>query len=185
MYKTCHSKPAIARQRKIEAGLLEYIAHKPYEELSVSDLCQYIGIPRKAFYRYFSNKDGALYALIDHKLTDFLDQYIDIIKASGGIQTTMVHFFSFWKNEKKLLDALASNNLSGILLQRAISFTMGRPDIVEIISSSQGSAPAKRYRTTFIISGVISLIIQWHHNRFDKTPEQMAEIASSLLPKPY
>ena len=63
MYKECVSKHAIARQREIEQGLLKYMTYKPYENITVIDLCQQLSIPRKAFYRYFSNKDGALYAM--------------------------------------------------------------------------------------------------------------------------
>jgi AcrR family transcriptional regulator len=34
-------------------------------------------IPRKAFYRYFSDKDGALQSLMDHALMDF-DTYSSV-----------------------------------------------------------------------------------------------------------
>ncbi len=56
---------------------------------TIMELCSWLDIPRKAFYRYFSSKEGALYALIDHTLMD-------------------------------LLDALERNELSGLLVQRAI-----------------------------------------------------------------
>ena len=49
-----------------EQGLLAMMEHRSFEEISVSDLCERMGIPRKSFYRYFSSKDGALMALLDH-----------------------------------------------------------------------------------------------------------------------
>lgn len=39
--------------------------YKQFEEISVSDLCDRLHIPRKSFYRYFSSKEGALHALLD------------------------------------------------------------------------------------------------------------------------
>ena len=182
MYKTCVSKQAIARQRIIEYGLLDFMSHKSYEDITVIDLCEKLGIPRKAFYRYFSNKDGALHALIDHALHDALNQFQDAIAKFESRDEILLHFFTFWLDEKKLLDVLASNDLSGILLQRAISFTLTDETVSKYLSFLQGTQRAKRYRTIFLISGIMSLVIQWHHNHFDKSPQQMAALASDLLP---
>ena len=68
MYKLCKTEYSVRRQRQIEEALLETMETSRYEDISVSDLCARLGIPRKSFYRYFSSKDGALFALIDHRL---------------------------------------------------------------------------------------------------------------------
>lgn len=183
MYKDCTSKPAIARQREIEEGLLDYMSHKAYEDITVIELCQKLDIPRKAFYRYFTNKDGALFALIDHTLQGLASNYLDSKPNFASITETMEHFFEYWLKKKKLLDALAANNLSGVLLQRAVNSTIENESLFNLIVLSQGSVRAKKYKTNFIISGIISLVIQWHHNHFDKTPAQMAKLAVELLPQ--
>lgn len=182
MYKECTSKQAIARQREIEAGLLEYMSHKAYDHITVLDLCEKLEMPRKAFYRYFSNKDGALFALIDHTLMAAFEEFEDMQIQNANRDEILKHFFTFWLDKKALLDALASNNLSGILLQRAISFTITEEAVSKIVYPLHSSQRAKKYRTIFLISGIISLVIQWHQNKFDKTPEQMATLASDLLP---
>ena len=71
MYKICQTEQSIRRQRELEAGLLKMLQKRRYEDISVSDLCGELQIPRKSFYRYFSNKDGALMALLDHTLMEF------------------------------------------------------------------------------------------------------------------
>ena len=38
---------------------------------AMTKLCLELGIPRKAFFRYFSDKDGALQSLVDHAIMDF------------------------------------------------------------------------------------------------------------------
>ena len=65
MYKLCKSEQSAARQRWLEQGLLQEMLLRRYEDISISDLCARLQIPRKSFYRYFTNKDGALFALID------------------------------------------------------------------------------------------------------------------------
>ena len=183
MYKDCTSKPAIARQREIEQGLLEYMTHKAYEDITVIELCHKLDIPRKAFYRYFSNKDGALLALIDHTLHDLATNHLENKINTIDNLEIMEHFFDYWLEKKVLLDVLATNNLSGILLQRAVNAAPEYEPMLDSLSLSNGSVRAKRYKLYFIISGVISLVIQWHHNHFDKTPAQMAKLAVELVPQ--
>ena len=71
MYKVCISEQSAQRQRMIEHELLALMEVKSYEEITVSELCDRVGMPRKSFYRYFSSKDGALHALMDHTLLEF------------------------------------------------------------------------------------------------------------------
>ena len=70
MYKICKTDQSAARQREIELGLLSMMLEQPFESITISDLCDRLCIPRKAFYRYFSGKDGALFALIDHTMLE-------------------------------------------------------------------------------------------------------------------
>ena len=71
MYKLCKTEQSANRQRALEQGLLQAMLTCQYDEISVSDLCAQLNIPRKAFYRYFDGKEGALHALIDHTLMSY------------------------------------------------------------------------------------------------------------------
>ena len=73
MYKYCKTEQSVQRQREMEKGLLDMMKYKQFEEISVSDLCDRLNIPRKSFYRYFSSKEGALHALLAHTLLEFYD----------------------------------------------------------------------------------------------------------------
>ena len=83
MYKLCKTEQSAQRQRQLEEGLLAAMKTKRYEEITISDLCEQMDIPRKSFYRYFSSKDGALHALIDHTLLDF-EQHTGILSGNAA-----------------------------------------------------------------------------------------------------
>ena len=51
MYKICQTEQSSKRQRSIEKGLLELMLKKQYEDISISDLCSHLQIPRQTFYR--------------------------------------------------------------------------------------------------------------------------------------
>ena len=53
MYKLCKTEESCKRQALIEEVTLDLMHKKPFDEIKVSEICQYADIPRKAFYRYF------------------------------------------------------------------------------------------------------------------------------------
>ena len=71
MYKLCKTEQSALRQRLFEDALLAEMTQRRYEDITVSDLCRRMNVPRKAFYRYFDGKDGALFAMLDHRLMEY------------------------------------------------------------------------------------------------------------------
>ena len=121
MYKFCKTEQSVRRQRELEQGLLAMMEHHRFEEISVSDLCDRLNIPRKSFYRYFTSKDGALHALLDHTLLEFYDTgRIEGLRGGTPIGD-LERFFTFWKDHKRLLDAVKYSSLGGMLVERAVS----------------------------------------------------------------
>lgn len=184
MYKLCKTEQSAQRQRQLETGLLDAMKTKRYEEITISDLCEQLGIPRKSFYRYFSSKDGALYALIDHTLMDF-EQYSQILSGSSlaDIHQDLRRFFEFWQQHRQLLDALERSGLSGVLVQRAISQAQNE----FLLPRSQNNPELRRVQShavAFCICGIMSMVTRWHRSGYMETPLEMAQIATTLLTKP-
>lgn len=184
MYKQCVTEQSARRQRELESGLLAAMNSQPYENITVSDLCDQMKIPRKSFYRYFTSKDGALYALIDHTMTDCL-HYTSLYHSQETLDAMYVleHFFSFWKEHKPLLDALNRSHLSGLLVQRSVTQAL-QEGVVARRLLPFARQESQEYVIMFVASGLISLVLQWHHGGYSQPPREMAVIASHLLTKP-
>lgn len=184
MYKRCQTEQSAIRQRELEQGLLEAMCKKHYDQISVSDLCDDMGIPRKAFYRYFSGKDGALFALIDHALMDY-DTYSTLQNVRDNHKNPKLYMervFSYWVENKNLLDALERSNLSGVLIQRAIAYTKELDSLPAFFQSS--SRQLRDYATMFAVCGLMTMLVQWHHDGFSESVEQMADLAIHLFIEP-
>ena len=184
MYKLCRTEQSAQRQRQLEEGLLAAMKTKRYEEITISDLCDQMGIPRKSFYRYFSSKDGALHALIDHMLMDFEHQS-ELLSGGtlGDVHQDLRKFFEFWQQRRQLLDALERSSLSGVLVQRAISqaqneYAMPRYQTNPEIRRIQSHA------ITFCICGIMSMVTRWHRSGYTESPAELAQIAATLLTRP-
>ncbi len=180
MYKICQTEQSFKRQRELENGLLQLMLKRRYEDISVSDLCTYLQIPRKAFYRYFSSKDGALYALLDHTMMDF--HFSEQHGLSGSAPGELDRYFVFWYNHRDLLTALTRSSLSGILVERATGFALKERMMPRYMLSMD--ANYQGIALSFAICGLMSMVIQWHQQNFLQTPDEMTKIATALLTRP-
>ena len=180
MYKICQTEQSSKRQRELEQGLLQLMLKRRYEDISVMDLCAYLQSPRKSFYRYFSSKDGALYALLDHTMMDF--EFSEKHGLSGSAPGELDRYFLFWYENRQLLDALKRSSLSGILVERATNFALQERMMPRYMLSLD--AQFQGIAISFAICGLMSMIIHWHDQGYLLTPSEMTQLATSLLTRP-
>jgi len=183
MYKLCKTERSANRQRELEEGLLTALETTRYEDISVSDLCEQMDIPRKSFYRYFDSKDGALHALIDHTLMEFeLFDQVDK-NATRTAANALEHFFIFWTQHHRLLSALERSGLSGLLIQRGIAQALQEGTAFQRLSPMETDY-MKEQATTFAVCGLMSLVVRWHSEGCRHTPQEMAKITARLITQP-
>lgn len=182
MYKQCHTEQSARRQQEIEQALLRLMLQHRYEDISISDLCASLQLPRRVFYRYFSGKDGALYALIDHALLDFFEDAPEKLRKRGAARGELELTFIFWKEKKDLLDALQHSSLGGMLLERATEFTLREGYMPRHFK--QLPPEAQSLAMSFSVCGLMSMILGWHRQGFLLSPAEMSQLAISLLASP-
>ena len=184
MYKLCKTEQSAARQRRLEQGLLEAMKQKCYDAISISDLCDRMEIPRKSFYRYFTGKDGALQALIDHTLMEFAD-YTEAYRQGKlrTIQLDLESFFQFWVQRKDLLDVLARSGLSGILVNRAVAFALTN-DVLPIRFLPDEDRTMQQHITMFGVCGLMSMVLNWHDTGYALPAQEMARVAVRMISRP-
>lgn len=184
MYKLCKTEQSARRQRELEYCLLDMMSVRHYDEISVSDLCDHINLPRKSFYRYFSGKDGALHALLDHTLMEFESYSSGYISGEKkSYQRDMERFFTFWRERQKLLDALQRSNLTGVLFNRCILYAKTGEGIPARFLPRKDKT-LREYWLMFGVCGMMSLVTTWHHEGFAQSPWEMAQVATQLLTEP-
>ena len=184
MYKLCKTEQSSNRQRELEQGLLVAMSACQYDEISISELCERMQIPRKSFYRYFTGKDGALHALIDHTMMQYELKNLGIDgRMTPSVQKELEHFFAFWKEQKLLLDALEKSRLSGVLIERAIQYALTDGDIRKpnVLQSNAGD---REYAIMFAVCGLMTMMVRWHHDGYLTPASQMAAVAARILTKP-
>ncbi len=178
MYKRCVTEQSARRQREMENGMLIALETHQYEDITISDLCVWLNVPRKTFYRYFGSKEGALYALIDHTLMDF--NLTLPFSYENDALSILESFFLFWKQHKELLDVLIRNRLHNILFERVISLVSVEQALLSKLLPDY-TRMTREYAITYLISGLMSVVVRWHHSGFKLPAKQMAAIVSDAL----
>lgn len=180
MYKICRTEKSLARQRELENGFLEYMESVSFFAIEITDLCRYLDIPRKTFYRYFGSREDALNALLDHRLMD-MNRVIEenTLQEKGSLRQDVIRFFLYWKAQQRFLDILMRNNLGVNLMSRA----MLQPNLSARLSEylDQNRNPGKEYTVSFLVSGMMSILLQWHMSGYKNSPEELADIIESIF----
>ena len=184
MYKLCKTEESAKRQRLIEQGLLDLMKIKDFEEITVSELCFELNMPRKAFYRYFDSKEDALNALIQHTMAEFesFNEYY-IANENRSLKKDLEQFFRFWLEHKSFLDALRRNALSAMLVQNAISYSETEMTILNKFLPGEPEW-LQRQIIKFAISGLMSAMLEWHGDGCRESVETMAQAMCRMFNRP-
>lgn len=184
MYKLCKTEQSAKRQREIEDCLLDIMRIKNFDDITITELCERMKMPRKAFYRYFDSKEDTLVALIDHHLSEYGGFSIDRSNdANRMLANELEEYFIFWKQKRDILSVLDRSGLLGTLTQRIINYPLqDRILIARFLPDDKDNARDMIFK--FALSGLMNTMICWYRDDFNIPTRDMAEMACRMLREP-
>ena len=184
MYKLCKTEQSVKRQREIENCLLKILLTKNFEEITITELCEKMNMPRKAFYRYFDSKEDALSALIDHTMSEYKGFVVDKSGESNrSLTAELEEYFIFWYGKRELLAALDRSNLIGNLIERTINYPVGdRISLAKFLPDDEMKVRERIFK--FAFSGLVYTMISWYRDGFNVSTAEMAKTACRMFREP-
>ena len=179
MYAQCSSAKSVQQQRKFEKCMLDALAQQDYDHISVSGLCRDAGLSRKVFYRLFDTKADVIYAMVDHVIIDETFYTPDESEGTGDLH----RFFGYWKSQSYFLDVLQKNHISHLVTDRCISHIFREsPEVHHVFGTANMDYP--REAIIFYLSGMFTLVLDWHRHGFQYSIDEMSKITMGLLSIP-
>lgn len=184
MYKLCKTEQSANRQREIEKCLVEILKNKHYDDVTVTEICEKMNIPRKSFYRYFDGKEGIIHSMINHLMMDY-----NIIRSHTNskdditLKGEFAVFFKFWKDKEEILSVLDRSGILGRIIENATGFAMNEYNEVQGYLMG-GEKDDKLVAYQFVVSGLMTMMINWYRGGFKESVENMARASVKIITRP-
>lgn len=167
MYFKHTNKTAIRSQHMIADALLSLMKRKPFQQITVTEICEEAAIGRKTFYRNFELKED----VIDFQL-DLLCEEFEKVILGKSTEEQLYLYFSFSRNH---IDYFLTMYQSGLLPVLQQKFSQFLPDTMPVWSDDPVE---QEYRSRFVIAGIQAIMQTWVERGFHEDLEQIVATAN-------
>lgn len=175
MYSTNSNLQAMDSRGRIRDALILLMKKYPYEDITITQICQEAQIVRQTYYRNFEFKSD----ILDFHLDGLLEKYFAVYFSSQDGYGQLRNFFEFMLQNSEFLLLIAENRLF-FMIDRTITVNITKfMNIRELTALDEPEY--EKYVTGFIASTVCSLLSIWVESGFSETPKMMSEIAQRFL----
>ena len=163
---------ALKSQRWIIESLLRMMEEKPYDEISVSEICHKADLDRRTFYRNFDSKNDVLEQYVIFLGNEYIRALTNFNTIDGYVATKL--FFDFWKQHFRFILQLRSSGLADFAFKRFEAFVTQYRAL--LAGSNMPGVPDKQLKYIFAyrIGGLWNAMLLWAENGAVVSPDEMA-----------
>lgn len=146
--------------RRMDAALLGLLAEKPFDAITVTDVCRRAGVHRSTFYAHYANTTELLGEVRDATMRGFYEHFDHLAFDGDYLSGDYLDVYLRFVEENKAVFAVFLENLH-LFDAHGILADMER-DVVRV--SPGGAVQGKgrmRYELAFAASGVTSVVSLW------------------------
>lgn len=165
MYHKQTNKTAIQSQHMIADALNSLMKRKPFQQVTVTEICEEAAIGRKTFYRNFDLKED----VIEFQLEKLCEQYVKEIVGRTSDQRLRYHFEFVRRNAEFFID-LYRNGFHQLAYSK---FSVLRQETMPKWSENEVE---QEYRSAYIINGIEAIQQIWIERGFQESIDTVLEI---------
>ena len=164
-------------KKNISLALYALVLRKPYEEISISDICRKANVSRVSFYHYYDTKDDILIQFSDEKFAEFFD---DIAKKDSiSFEELITEMFIYLKSISRQLTMLRYARKEDILLAQFHSY--GKYIFAHALTGNVVKDKKNPYLLPFWVGGLFAVIMQWLDEGMATPPEIVAKQVFNIV----
>lgn len=165
MYHKQANKTAIQSQHMIADALFSLMKRKPFQQITITEICEEAAIGRKTFYRNFELKED----VIDFQLDLLCAEYEKAIN-DAPLDEKLRQHLAFIQSHTDYFITLYNNGLQQIANAK---FSVFLPDTMPLWSEN----PVEQaYRSQYIIAGIEAVQRVWVERGFKESLDDVVAI---------
>ncbi len=176
MYTVNENLQALRSQHTITDALLTLMKLYPYQEITITQICQEGKVVRQTYYRNFESKNDILEFLLDNMFQQYLTNFY---YKDADSYNQLKDFFEFMLSNKEFLTLIEKNDLF-FMINKAITVNISRflnlPQLTTIKEQE-----LETYVLGFIASTICSILSLWAVNGFMESPDLLANMTQLFL----
>lgn len=170
----------------IKQTCLDLLFHKPFDQITISEIVRIANYNRGTFYANFETKEDLLEEIIQDVLDEMVHQirhpYKSDIKVNlNQMPTEDITLFSYFKNNAKLYKMLLSDHIR-VDFRYRMAKAIEELFIMEYVYElDEGAHVDPKWLYIFRAHGIAGFIIRWIEEGFKESPEYMSEQIVELM----
>lgn len=165
MYHKQANKTAIQSQHMIADALFSLMKRKPFQQITVTEICEEAAVGRKTFYRNFELREDVIDFWLDLRCEECREVLLPV-----PTEEQLYHYCIFLKKYMDELIVLYQNGLHPIVEKK---FSIFLPYTMPLWSEDPVE---QEYRSQYIIAGIDAIIRVWVTRGFQESVEEIVEI---------
>lgn len=165
---------ALKSQQWLSDNLLDLMEEKPYDDISIMDICKKADLSRQTFYNYFESKEELFRFLLRSTYESKLNALEEIPTSKEAIS----FFVNTTKENSRLVSAIVKNNMGNIVSDEIFK------SITEFLNKfipNFSNQPHFAYHIVLLSGALTHFLTYYTRNNSELSEQEMAMILESFL----
>ena len=178
------NKTALASQDQIADALLSLMQEKPYDAISVSELCRCAGVSRQTFYSLYQSKENVVIRILQGYCCDMPTEHLPENEPTGQephqcscrMQDFCRDYCRYLTDHADFIHLLVENNITHLLYDSIY-------ESMTVCGCFPGkfNAEQRSYSAGFIASGFVGIAKVYVERNCEEGEEELSEMLISLF----
>ena len=169
-----NQNPSAVRSRAmLRQAMLTLLQQTPYEQITVTALCEQAQLGRKTFYRHYDGRDGVLHEYLNELAEGFIAALKPYMPFSDEMFARTM--FTYWKPHAELFCLLDIRGQYRFV-QQAFDRIVGTVGAGFDAEEEQKDAVFLRYCSGYVSGGCHALLRNWMRSGTAESVEQMTAL---------
>lgn len=168
---------------KMDTALISLLQKKPFEYISVREICETAGVNRSTFYLHYETIGDLLNETVRYLLDDFLSYFsirlVDLSECKNKdlffiCNEYLVPYLTYIRDRKEIFKTAVLNNKTFGF--EAVYKKMFDNIFDPVLERFDYPPKDRQYVMMYYLNGISAIVFEWLKNGCDKTCEELAEI---------